>query len=85
MEVKQNSMDTFYITEIVEEQTGKVYELYGLSRMEAEDKLHPAWRNYLLKDGVRQKYKYEDLEGEHIGSGIFALEDRRYVGYCGLH
>ena len=44
----------FCVTEILEEKSGPVYELYGMTKEQAEAEEPESWRAVLLSQGVKQ-------------------------------
>lgn len=80
----------FHVTEIISEEYGKIYKLYGCDDVylnKAKDE-NINWYNYLIQDGCKQVYKYYDDGGYNIDENIFSIEEenkRFYVGYIGQH
>lgn len=80
----------FYVTEIISEEFGKVYELYGMTIDQALAESDEQWGLILFSDGIKQKYKYCDEGGEHIDEKVFVqgklkTEEKYCVGYVGQH
>lgn len=77
----------FHVTEIISETTGKVYELFGMSKEEVDSEPNQPWREYLLSDGMKQKYRYWDDGGNNEGERVFSLLSQKpyFVGYVGQH
>lgn len=75
----------FYVLEILEEKRGLVYELYGMTKEQAEAMRPESWRKKLLSQGVKQTYK-EDCYGRvSVKTKVFAAgEQPYYVGYKGV-
>lgn len=75
----------FYVLEILEEQRGPVYELYGMSRERAEKEEPESWREKLLSQGVKQTYKEDCYGVVSVKTEVFTEgEQPYYVGYKGL-
>lgn len=75
----------FYVTRILEETRGPVYELYGMTKAQAEAEPFGKWRERLLSEGVRQVYEYDCYGALSISSKVFTEdEEPYYVGYRGL-
>lgn len=85
----------FHVTEIISEERGKVWKLYGMSkeRFEREKETGDSrwgedWIEHLSSDGLKQKYVYWDDGGVFIGENVFDLtrgDEPYYVGYVGQH
>lgn len=75
----------FEVLEIIKEERGPVYELYGITKARAEAEEPEAWREKLLSQGVKQTYK-EDCYGQiSVKTKVFAADEQPYyVGYRGL-
>lgn len=75
----------FYVLEILKEECGPVYELFGMTREQAEAEEQDWWREKLLSDGVKQTYK-EDCYGiVSVKTKVFAVNEQPYyAGYKGV-
>lgn len=76
----------FHVTEIISEEKGLVYELYGMTKYQAENE-EDWYKEILFSDGVKQTYKYWDDGGENIDTRVFVVgRDKPYfVGFVGQH
>lgn len=82
----------FHVTEILSEERDKVWKLFGMSEKELEkekaEKNKQWWIEFLLSDGLKQRFKYWDDGGEFVGEEIFNLtrgDAPYFVGYVGQH
>ena len=82
----------FHVTEIIGEERDKIWKLFGMSEKELEkekeDKNKQWWIEFLLSDGLKQRFNYWDGGGEFVGEEIFNLtrgEVSYFVGYVGQH
>lgn len=82
----------FHVTEIISEEKDKVWKLFGMSEKELEkekeDKNKQWWIEFLLSDGLKQRFNYWDDGGEFVGEEIFNLtrgDVPYFVGYVGQH
>lgn len=82
----------FHVTEIISEERDKVWKLFGMSEKELEkekaDKNKQWWIEFLLSDGLKQRFNYWDDGGEFVGEEIFNLtrgDVPYFVGYVGQH
>lgn len=82
----------FHVTEILSEERDKVWKLFGMSEKELEkekaEKNKQWWIEFLLSDGLKQRFKYWDDGGEFVGEEIFNLtrgDVPYFVGYVGQH
>ena len=81
----------FHVTEIISEKRDKVWKLYGMSESELEEEKKNGdskWVEYLLSDGLKQKYRYWDDGGQAVREKVFSLtrgEKPYFVGYVGQH
>lgn len=79
----------FYVTEIIEETHGKVYQLYGMSEDQLEEEKDDEWwYKFLCGNGVKQRYLCSDMGGKEEKTEVFNLDQGQkpyYVGYKGLH
>lgn len=82
----------FHVTEILSEERDKVWKLFGMSEKELEkekaEKNKQWWIEFLLSDGLKQRYKYWDDGGEFVGEKIFNLtrgDVPYFIGYVGQH
>ncbi len=55
----------FWVTEIISETKGKMYELYGMSKEEAEVEKEEWWKEILFCDGLKQELIVKDMGGTH--------------------
>ena len=75
----------FYVMEILEEVQGPVYELYGMTKDQAEAEEPRCWREKLLSNGIKQTYREDCYGRESIKTKVFAEgEQPYYVGYKGV-
>lgn len=75
----------FYVTEILEEKRGPVYELYGMTKEQAETEEPESWREKLLSQGVKQTYKEDCWGAVSVKTKVFiAGEQPYYAGYKGV-
>ncbi|GFI32125.1 hypothetical protein IMSAGC013_03524 [Lachnospiraceae bacterium] len=75
----------FCVTEILEEKSGPVYELYGMTKEQAEAEEPESWRAVLLSQGVKQTYKENCWGAVSVKTKVFAEgEQPYYVGYKGV-
>ena len=77
----------FQVKEIISETKGKMYELYGIPKEEAENK-KDWWKEILLCDGLKQELIVEDMGGTHKETRFINLtkgEKPYKVGYKGSH
>lgn len=75
---------TFSVLEIFNESKGKLYELYGMTIEEAQNKND----NTLFHEGIKQTCKCSDIGGEFVREYIFDLELQQnpyFVGYFGTY
>lgn len=82
----------FHVTEIISEERDKVWKLFEMSEKELEkekaDKNKQWWIEFLLSDGLKQRFNYWDDGGEFVGEEIFNLtrgDVPYFVGYVGQH
>ena len=82
----------FHVTEIISEERDKVWKLFEMSEKELEkekaDKNKQWWIEFLLSDGLKQRFNYWDDGGEIVGEEIFNLtrgDVPYFVGYVGQH
>lgn len=82
----------FHVTEIIGEERDKIWKLFGMSEKELEkekeDKNKQWWIEFLLSDGLKQRFNYWDDGGEFVGEEIFNLtrgDVPYFVGYVGQH
>ena len=77
----------FWVKEIISETKGKMYELYGMTKEEAENK-EGWWKEILFCDGLKQEIIVEDMGGTHKKTKFINLtkgEKPYKVGYKGKH
>lgn len=77
----------FYVTKIIDEKHGLAYELYGMTKeqAEAEEAEHAFWHGTLFLPAVKQTYEYDCYGVISVASKVFfANESPYYVGYKGL-
>ena len=82
----------FHVAEIISEEGDKVWKLFGMSENELEkekaEKNKQGWIEFLLSDGLKQRFNYWDDGGEFVGEEIFNLtrgDVPYFVGYVGQH
>ena len=77
----------FCVKEIISETKGKMYELYGITKEEAEKK-KGRWKEILFCDGLKQEIIVEDMGGTNKKTEFINLtrgEKPYKVGYKGKH
>ena len=77
----------FWVTEIVSETKGKMYELYEMSKEEAENE-EDWWKEILFCDALKQEIIVEDMGGTYKETRFINLtrgEKPYKVGYKGSH
>ena len=78
----------FCVKEIISETKGKMYELYGMSKEEAENEEELWWKEILFCDGLKQEIIVEDMGGTNKKTEFINLtrgEKPYKVGYKGKH
>ena len=78
----------FWVTEILSETKGKMYELYEMSKEEAESEEELWWKEILFCDGLKQELIVEDMGGTQKKTEFINLtkgEKPYKVGYKGSH
>ncbi len=85
----------FHVTEILSEERDKIWKLFGMSEKELEKEKEEknehgwqGWIEFLLSDGLKQRFNYWDDGGEFVGEEIFNLtrgDVPYFVGYVGQH
>ena len=78
----------FWVTEIISETKGKMYELYGMSKEEAENEEELWWKEILFCDGLKQELIVEDMGGIQKKTRFINLtkgEKPYKVDYRGKH
>ena len=78
----------FWVTEIISETKGKMYELYGMSKEEAEVEKEEWWKEILFCDGLKQEIVVEDMGGTYKETRFINLtkgEKPYKVGSKGKH
>ena len=77
----------FWVKEIISETKGKMYELYGITKEEAEKK--EGWlKEFLFCDALEQEIVIEDMGGTYKETRLINLtkgEKPYKVGYKGKH
>lgn len=76
----------FEVTAIIEETHGKVYELYGMTREEAEAEPESSFKYILFMEGTKQTYEYNCYGRISRDTKVFVngMDKPYYVGYRGL-
>ena len=77
----------FYVAKILEEKRGLAYELYGMTKeqAEAEEAEYPFWHGALFLPAVKQTYEYDCYGRITVDTKVFlANESPYYVGYKGV-
>ena len=77
----------FWVKEIISETKGKMYELYGIPKEEAENE-EDWWKEILFCDGLKQEIVIEDMGGTYKETKFINLtkgEKPYKVGYKGSH
>lgn len=76
----------FVVTAIIEEKRGKCYELYGMTKEQAEAEPDNDFKYILFLDGVKQTYEYNCYGRITQTTEVFpvGLKTPYYVGYRGL-
>ena len=77
----------FWVKEIISETKGKMYELYGMTKEEAENK-EDLWKEILFCDALKQEIVIEDMGGTDKEERFINLtkgEKPYKVGYKGKH
>ena len=77
----------FWVKEIISETKGKMYELYGITKEEAENK-KGWWKETLFCDALKQEIIIEDMGGTYKETRFINLtkgEKPYKVGYKGKH
>lgn len=76
----------FEVTAIIEETHGKCYELYGMTKEQAEAEPDTDFKYVLFMDGVKQTYEYNCYGRISRDTKVFPVSLRTpyYVGYRGL-
>lgn len=76
----------FVVTAIIEETRGKCYELYGMTKEQAEAEPDSDFKYILFLDGVKQTYEYNCYGRITQTTEVFpvGLKAPYYVGYRGL-
>ncbi len=85
----------FHVTEIISEERDKIWKLFGMSekelkkeKTEKNEQGWQGWIEFLLSDGLKQRFNYWDDCGEFVGEEIFNLtrgDTPYFVGYVGQH
>ena len=78
----------FWVKEIISETKGKMYELYEMSKEEAENEEELWWKEILFCDGLKQEIIVEDMGGTYKEERIINLtkgEKPYKVGHKGKH
>ena len=78
----------FWVTEIISETKGKMYELYEMSKEEAESEEELWWKEILFCDGLKQEIIVEDMGGTQKKTEFINLtkgEKPYKVGHKGKH
>ena len=78
----------FWVKEIISETKGKMYELYEMSKEEAESEEEDWWKEILFCDGLKQELIVEDMGGTQKKTEFINLtkgEKPYKVGYKGSH
>lgn len=83
--IKINFID-FHVTEIISEEKGLVYELYGMT-VDLVEKEEEWYKKILFSNGIKQTYKYWDEGEENIRTEVFVVgrDSPYFVGYVGQH
>ena len=77
----------FWVKEIISETKGKMYELYDMTKEEAENE-EGWWKEFLFCDGLKQELIVEDMGGTHKKTEFINLtkgEKPYKVGHKGKH
>ena len=81
----------FTVTKILNEESGVLHKLYNVSGnrlKEIKNKGDEVTFNFLMSQGIKQTYKYNDMGGDGVTTRVFNLtagEKPYYVGYKGVH
>ena len=78
----------FWVKEIISETKGKMYELYEMSKEEAENEEELWWKEILFCDGLKQELIVEDMGGTYKKTKFINLtkgEKPYKVGHKGKH
>ena len=77
----------FWVKEIISETKGKMYELYGIPKEEAENE-EGWWKEILFCDGLKQEIVIEDMGGTYKETRFINLTKGKKpykIGYRGKH